>query len=249
MGKIKTIIVDDSPKARKLLQLMIAELAPDIDIIGEAEDVEKAIQLIKTLKPQLVFLDIEMPGKSGLQLVEEISKTTYQYDVIFTTAYNQYALNAFRLSAVDYLLKPINEEHLLEAIEKIKQKQKLLQQINLSTLEQNLDPAKDKILCVQVLNGTEFLQLNAIEYLKADGSYVNIYRNNEKPLLASKNLKFFEEILLVNTNFKRVHRSYIVNVDYIKNYQKNVLVMKDGTTIKVARERTKAFLQFMTNKK
>lgn len=248
MDKIKTIIVDDSPKARKLLQLMIAELAPDIDIIGEADDVEKATKLIKTLKPQLVFLDIEMPSKSGLQLVEEISKTSYQYDVIFTTAYNQYALNAFRLSAVDYLLKPINEVHLLEAIEKIKQKQQLLQQINLNTLEQNLNPEKDRILCVQVLNGTEFLKLNAIEYLKADGSYVNIYQNNDKPLLASKNLKFFEDILLVNINFKRVHRSYIVNVDYIKNFQKNTLVMKNGTTIKVARDRIKAFLQFMNNK-
>ena len=146
---LKAIIVDDSPQARKLLRLMLQELCPEVVVCAEAENVPQAVDAIKREQPHVVFLDIEMPGQSGLQLVEELSQQEVPYEIIFTTAYNQYALDAFRLSAIDYLLKPINEKHLLEAIDKLKQKQNLQQvQLKLQALSQNLKQKDDKVLCI-----------------------------------------------------------------------------------------------------
>ncbi len=120
MTKLKAIIIDDSPQARKLLSLMLKEYKSDLEIIGEAENANLGFELIKQHQPDVIFLDIEMPGKSGIQLAEQLIKEKLNPEIIFTTAYNDYALKAFRLSAIDYLLKPINETHLFEAVEKIK---------------------------------------------------------------------------------------------------------------------------------
>jgi two-component system LytT family response regulator len=136
---IKAIIIDDSIQARKLLRLMLAEYAPEIELITEAENVEEGIIAIETHKPDVVFLDIEMPGKSGIQLAEELVKNGISCDIVFTTAYNGYAINAFRLSAIDYLLKPIDEKQLIEAIEKIKSRKELKSaQDRLLSLTENL---------------------------------------------------------------------------------------------------------------
>jgi two-component system LytT family response regulator len=117
-SSIKALIIDDSKQARKLLRLMLIELANDFQVIGEAEDAEKGLRLIKNEHPDVAFLDIEMPGKSGIQLAEQISQLQLKTKIVFTTAYNEYAIKAFRLSAVDYLLKPIQENQLIEATEK-----------------------------------------------------------------------------------------------------------------------------------
>jgi two-component system LytT family response regulator len=119
---MKAILIDDSKQARELLGLMINELAPEVKIAAEAESVDEAIIEIREYRPELIFLDIEMPGKSGLQLVDQLSKEELNFEIIFTTAYNQYALQAFRLSAIDYLLKPIREKELVDAISKAKQR-------------------------------------------------------------------------------------------------------------------------------
>lgn len=121
---IKAVLVDDSENARELLRLMLRELVPYVRISGEAENVEQAVALIEKTKPDILFLDIQMPGKSGLELIEEMGKDELGCEVIFTTAYNEYAIQAFRLSAVDYLLKPIQEHELQEAVAKaVKAKQ------------------------------------------------------------------------------------------------------------------------------
>ena len=119
---MKAIIVDDSPQARKLLRLMVQELAPEISIVAECATADEALPQLQKLKPEIVFLDIEMPGKSGLELAQEINQNNINCAIIFTTAYNQYAINAFRLSAIDYLHKPIQEDQLLEAIKKAKER-------------------------------------------------------------------------------------------------------------------------------
>jgi two-component system LytT family response regulator len=243
---IKAIIVDDSAQARKLLRLMIQELANDVSILGEAENVNEAVDLIKKQKPDVVFLDIEMPGKSGLQLVEEISKEEANYDIIFTTAYNDYALKAFRLSAIDYLLKPIDEQQLEEAIAKLRER-KLLKdnKKQFDTLKYNLSNNSDSIICIPMLNGNEYVYLKSIEFLEAEGSYVKIHLVEQKQKVVAKNLKYFENALQNSPIFFRAHRSYLLNLQHVKKFEKGKIITTTGAEIDLARERKNDFLQAM----
>jgi two-component system LytT family response regulator len=246
---LKAIIVDDSPQARKLLRLMLQELCPEVVVCAEAENVPQTVEAIKREQPHVVFLDIEMPGQSGLQLVEELSQQEVPYEIIFTTAYNQYALDAFRLSAIDYLLKPINEKHLLEAIEKLKQKQNLQQvQLKLQALSQNLKQKDDKVLCIPVQSGYEYIPVKAIEYIEADGSYTQIHLTDDKRKTVSKNLKHFEQILEHAQHFVRVHRSYIINLERMVAFSKTgggTITMANGRHIDLARDRRSMFLKII----
>jgi two-component system LytT family response regulator len=184
---IKAIIIDDSIQARKLLRLMLAEYAPEIELIAEAENVNEGLIAIEMHQPDVLFLDIEMPGKSGIQLAEELVKNNIVCDIIFTTAYNGYAINAFRLSAVDYLLKPIEEKQLIEAVEKIKSRKELkFAQHRLLALTENLKPTTNNVLCIPVQSGYEYIPIKEIEYLEADGSYVQL-------LLIDGNKKLFQK--------------------------------------------------------
>jgi two-component system LytT family response regulator len=242
---IKAIIVDDSAQARKLLRLMIQELANDVSILGEAENVNEAVDLIKKQKPDVVFLDIEMPGKSGLQLVE-VSKEEANYDIIFTTAYNDYALKAFRLSAIDYLLKPIDEQQLEEAIAKLRER-KLLKdnKKQFDTLKYNLSNNSDSIICIPMLNGNEYVYLKSIEFLEAEGSYVKIHLVEQKQKVVAKNLKYFENALQNSPIFFRAHRSYLLNLQHVKKFEKGKIITTTGAEIDLARERKNDFLQAM----
>jgi two-component system LytT family response regulator len=247
MNKIKAIIIDDSDEARQLLRMMISFQSDEIEITGEASNAEKGIELIKNLKPDVVFLDIEMPDKSGLQLVKELPGDSYQYEVIFTTAYNNYALNAFRLSAIDYLLKPINEDHLRESIIKLK---KMLRSEESSSrrsaLILNLTPDTEKKLCLPVFNGHEYINLEELEYIEASGSYSIIHLTTGKSKTISKNLKYFSEVLDGNPNFVRVHRSFLINLKHMTKFSKNgrgVILMSSGIEIDLARERREIFFE------
>ena len=142
-NQIRAIIIDDSFQAVKLLRLMIQELLPNVILLGEAENVAKGFELIESLKPDVLFLDIEMPGKTGIQLAEELIAKNINCQIIFTTAYNSYAIKAFRLSAIDYLLKPIQENQLIEAVQKVEEHLNLKQENErLSVLAKNLSSDK-----------------------------------------------------------------------------------------------------------
>jgi two-component system, LytTR family, response regulator len=246
---MKALIIDDSPQARKLLRLMLNELAPTIEILAELEDANDALEIIKKLEPHFVFLDIEMPGKSGLQLAEEMLQNKCQCAIIFTTAYNEYAINAFRLSAIDYLLKPIQEDHLIEAISKVDERLKFKDvEIQLKALSKNLKEDKPEVLCVPIQGGFEYISLDEICYLEADGSYVHIICQNGKNKLVSKNLKYFETALEGVRNFVRAHRSFCVNMDVVNSYLKSnggSLELSSGKTIPVSRERKQAVLNYL----
>jgi two-component system LytT family response regulator len=246
---IKAIIIDDSIQARKLLRLMLAEYAPEIELITEAENVEEGIIAIETHKPDVVFLDIEMPGKSGIQLAEELVKNGISCDIVFTTAYNGYAINAFRLSAIDYLLKPIDEKQLIEAIEKIKSRKELKSaQDRLLALTENLKPTTNNVLCIPIQSGYEYIPIKEIEYLEADGSYVQLLLIDGKQKTISKNLKYFEQILEQFPNFVRVHRSSIINMDNMISYSRSgrgTIIMKNGKEIDIARDRKAYFLELL----
>jgi two-component system, LytTR family, response regulator len=241
---LKAVIIDDSAQARKLLRLMLLELCPDVDVVGEAENVDEGILLIEKEEPDAVFLDIEMPGKTGLQLAEILLEKKFRGEVVFTTAYNSYAIKAFRLSAIDYLLKPIQEEQLLEAVGKLKEEKNNRNNENrLKALNTNLQQDKNEVLCIPIQGGFEYIPINEIEYLEADGSYVHIYFSNNRNKTVSKNLKFFESSLADNSNFVRTHRSYLVNLDFVTNYSKadgGFLLLKRNVQIPVSRERKQA---------
>lgn len=246
---VSALIIDDSKQARKLLRMMFKDLAPCIYIVGEAENVLEGLNLIEHFQPDAIFLDIEMPGISGLQLAEILIEKQYKGSVVFTTAYNSYAIKAFRLSAIDYLLKPIQEDELIQAIEKIiSEKQNQHNEARLILLSENLSEKNNNVICIPNQNGFEYIPINEIEYLEADGSYVTIYCVNKKSKTVSKNLKYFETALIDFDNFIRPHRSFIVNKDFITNYIKSdggFLILKSDIEIPIARERKQAIQEFL----
>lgn len=242
--ELRAVIIDDSAQARKLLRLMLLELAPEIKHVGEAENVNDGLRLIDKEQPDAVFLDIEMPGKTGLQLAEILLDRNFKGNVVFTTAYNAHAIKAFRLSAIDYLLKPIQEDQLTEAVEKLKEEKKNRDNENrLRALSENLHQERSEVLCIPTNNGFEYIPVMEIEYLEADGSYVKIYCVNNRSKTVSKNLKYFESALTDCTNFVRTHRSFLVNLDFVTNYSKSdggYLTLKRNVQIPISRERKQA---------
>lgn len=250
MSSLKALIIDDSPQARKLMRLMLEEYPKDIVVIGEAEQANEGLLLIKQLKPEVIFLDIEMPGKSGIQLAEYLVNEKINIPIIFTTAYDEYALKAFRLSAIDYLLKPINETHLEEAIEKLKKLQQKEEPEKLKVFIDNYEDKLPKTLNVPTSSGSLFLKTDDIMYIKADGSYTHIYLNNGKTNTVSKNLKYFEIALSGSSEFVRVHRSFLINLHQMKKFDKQnrgEIIMNDGAMIDLARERRDDFFEAMNN--
>lgn len=248
---IRALIVDDASQVRKLLRLMLSELAVDVQLIGEAENLQQAVELIRLEKPQLVFLDIEMPGKNGLQLVSELTAEELNFHIIFITAYSQYAIQAFRLSAVDYLIKPVKEKELLEALEKVR-KQTELNRLSqqLKNLSEHLKLEANNTICIPVNYGQEYIHVNDIEYIEADNTYVYIYFVNGERKLVTKHLKYFEDLLCDFELFAKVHRSFIINRKQLKAFRKEdrgMIVMNSGKQISLSRTHRQSFLELLDN--
>ena len=246
---LTTILIDDSPQARRLLRLMLAEHLPNVQILAEATNGTEGFELAQQHQPDFLLLDIEMPEKTGLQLAEELLHYELNCEIIFTTAYSEYAIQAFRLSAIDYLLKPIQEQDLIEAIRKVQDEKNIVQdRKRLQMLTQNLQKDKPQMLCLPVLNGYEYVEIAQIEYIEAEGSYVNIQLSSGKKILISKNLKYFETLLENFQFFLRVHRSFLVNKSYIKSVkvgEKSTILMQSLREIDLAKDRKKTFLEAM----
>lgn len=238
------IIVDDEKKARDLMETLIGEFCPDINIIGKAEDVQSAVKMIKLQSPDLVFLDIEMPGYSGFQLLDFFDQIPF--DIIFTTAYREYALNAFEVSAIDYLLKPIQIKQLTKAVEKFKQRRNASSSTNdrIQTLKANLNPEETiRRIAVPVNDGFEFLDTQEIIYLSAERSYTHVFMANGSKFLFSKNLKEFVDTL-VQPWFFKPHRSYLINLNRVSRYVKKdggYIIMENGDQVSISRDRKEAF--------
>ncbi len=245
---MKALLIDDSAQARRLLRLMLLEYGPEISVIGEASNADEGLELTEKLNPDVLFLDIEMPGKSGLQFAQILQKKGIACPIIFTTAYNSYAINAFRLSALDYLLKPIQEDQLIEAIDKLKEQHEIAENLNrLRVLNDNLHEP-NSTLCIPVQGGSEYLPIQEILYLEADGSYVRVKFVNGKEKVVSKNLKYFEFSLEESSFFVRCHRSYLVNMQHLAFHSKSNggwLKLKNGSEIPISRERKQAVLSFL----
>lgn len=221
---MKCIIIDDEPKARKLLQAIVEDYCKELTIEALCEDLPSGIKAIKKHKPQLIFLDIEMPGHSGLELLDFFDDDEINFNIIFTTAYNEYALQAFKFSAIDYLLKPIQHIQLVEAVNRFLKKEENQQQQKLKILKENLNNSggwQNKKIIIPSGQALHFYNPNEIVMIKGESSYSDIFFKDGNKLLASRNLKHFEDILNDIPEFFRTHKSYIVNTNYIKQYIKS----------------------------
>lgn len=216
---MKAIIIDDEKRARLSLNLLLQEYCPEVEVVAECENLPEGVKAIRKLKPDLVLLDIEMPGHSGLELLDFFDEKEVNFSIIFTTAYSEYAIQAFKFSAIDYLLKPINPEQLVEAITRL-QKQNLKLE-NLKFLKDNLQSSQLSKIAVPTGNTLIFLDTAKILYIKGEGSYSEVCCLDGTKHLISRNLKNFEDIICLDPRFVRIHKSYIVNMEMVQAYNKS----------------------------
>lgn len=242
MEKITAIIVDDEQGARDILTNVLTTYVEGVEILDSCSDYITAVDSIKKLKPNLVFLDIEMPQYNGFELLKFFD--TIDFEIVFVTAYNQYALKAFEVSAIDYILKPIQIDKIEAAVAKVRSKIELASmQSRLELLEVNITNGEIKKLALPMADGLKFVDIPDIACLDADGSYTKVCLVNKQVYLVSKKIKFFEEALEGHRNFIRVHRSSIININHINSYkrQTGIIVLTNTKEVKVARERKADF--------
>lgn len=246
---LKTIIVDDEQMAIQSLQLILKEFCPDVEVSGTARSPLEAIKLINQSHPDLVFLDIEMPNGTGFDVLEAVPERNF--DVVFVTAYNHYALKAIKFSAADYILKPVDIEEIIKTVDKIKQRrsQKGSVPADLSTLLLNMKQVSPSKIAVPSSNGTEFISVDEILYLTAERSYCEIFMTNKKTMVVSKSLSELE-ILLPSEKFYRLHKSHTINLDFVKKHLKTdggIVELTDGTKLYIARNKKDEFSMVMQN--
>lgn len=243
---IRTILVDDEPDSIRVLRRMLELYCADVSIIGEAVGVGSAQQLIRTANPDLVFLDIEMIQGNAFDLLNRLQPFSFQ--VIFVTAFDNYAVRAFKYSAVDYLLKPVDVEDLRNAVRKVvsrsREKTDMLQIRTLLENVGNFHLPQQK-MAVPTVNGLDFIVIGSIIRFEAQGNYTTIHLDCGQCILATKNIKEYEDVL-PESLFYRVHHSHIINLQKIDKYQKGrggYIIMIDGSEIEVASRRREDFLR------
>jgi len=245
---LKSIVVDDELKSRESLKKMLTTFCEGVDVLATCQNVKEAVETIRNVKPDVIFLDIQMQGETGFDLLSQLSPINFE--VIFTTAYSEFALQAFKVSATDYLLKPIDVAELQHAVEKVKQdKDRLGENImeRMKQLLQNMatpEPENYK-LALPTAEGLTFIKVKDIMYLKASGNYTEIFMADGSKQLVSKNLKEYDD-LLSPQHFFRTHHSFLVNINCIKSYVKGeggYVIMNDGASLDVSRRKKEAFLE------
>lgn len=245
--KITAIIVDDEEKARNILQLLLDEYCPQVSVLSHCKNVPEAVLAIQKQQPQVVFLDVDMPGYSGFQLLDFFERVNFE--IIFTTAFSEYALQAFRVSAIDFLLKPIDIDQLIDAVKKTArtmQPEVYNKQLNL--IRNNEHNKTLETIAISTSGSIEFVQLKDVIALLADRAYTKIVLTNGQEIIASKNIKEFDEMLTTNSHFFRVHRSSIVNLKQVLRYNKTEggnIEMKNGLQVPLTKDAKEDFMKKM----
>ena len=241
--KLTSIIVEDEETSREILRNYLKKYCPNVSIVGEASNVEEALVLIRNNPLDLVFLDVEMPYGNAFDLLDKVGDINFE--TIFVTAYNQYAMDALNAHASYYLMKPISIDELIKAVDyvtEIKTKEDALQN---QVLVPKTNSVSGKITIPQ-LNGFEVINTSDILYCKADDNYTEIHLNTNKKKIVSKTLKYFEDIL-IDGSFARVHKSYLVNVNEVVKYVKGKggsVVLSNGKEIMVSASRKSDLLSY-----
>jgi two-component system, LytTR family, response regulator len=241
---IKAVIIDDEKIARETLTSMIEMYCPGVQIVGDADTVLSGQALIKEMKPELIFLDVEMPPGTGFDVLRGLD--VIQAEVVFITAHDQYAIHAIRVSALDYLLKPVNKQELTEAVAKFQRRNVLLTPEVWDLLQQQLDSKKEQVerLVIPSLQGYEIIKVKDILYCEGDRNYTTFYFSGGETLLSSKTLKEYENLLPPSV-FIRVHQKYLININFVKRYLKGrggSLIMADGKSIDVSQNKKQALM-------
>ena len=245
--KYKAIIIDDEAKGRLALKQKLADYCPEIEVVAEADNGPEGIFLIEHHHPRVVFLDIEMPRMNGFDMLNEIDEKNFH--IIFTTAYDQYAIKAIRFAAFDYLLKPVDIDELKAAVSKIEAVKNSQVKKQVELLRQNMQQPRVQLhkLAIPSLDGLFFYDINEVVHLEGNSNYTNIYFSNKTKMVASKTLKEFEE-LLPEEIFFRTHHSHIINLNYVKRYIKGdggQIELQNGNYVDVSRRKKDEFLKVM----
>jgi two-component system, LytTR family, response regulator len=243
---IKTILVEDEPSGLYTLKKLLTDYCPEISVIAECDTAASALEKIKLLNPQLVFLDITLPDKNSFELLKDIA--IIDFEIIFVTAYNNYTLQALHYSAVDYLLKPVDEDLLLAAVKRAEKRIKANEvNNNIGALLHNLQkPAQtaDMKLCVPSLKGFQVVDLKDILYCEASSSYTNIHFTNKHVLCSAKTIHEYDE-LLSDAGFVRIHKSFLINLLHVKEYMKGeggAVLLSNGMQVEVSRRKKEYFM-------
>ena len=239
---MRAIIVDDELNARLALRGILEENFPEIEIVAENHDVPSAVKSIHAHKPELVFLDIAMPGYSGLELLKFFDESQINFKIVFVTAYAEYAINAFELSAVDYILKPVRIEALQRALSKLNNNKS---SESLTVLQNNLEMPQNKKIALNTGDGITFIELQDILYLKADGSYTHFFISNKNKITVSKKISEFERLEQVG-DFMRIHRSHLINLERIQKIVRQdggTVIMDNGDELSISSDRKTTLLE------
>lgn len=244
---ISAFIIDDEFQSRELIRMMLVDQFPELRIIGEADNVRDAYSHVKAKDPQLVFLDIQLRNETAFNLLDKFETITFE--IIFTTAHNEFAVKAFRYSALDYLLKPIDIGELKSAVGKAKEKIRLKQTSmaeQIQILNHHWDQTKNTAgkIAIPSHEGMEFVFVNDIIYCHGQGNYTELYMIDKSKITSSRTMKLYEDILLEHSFF-RAHKSYLINLAHIKSYHRGeggTVIMNNGHEIEIARRNKVAFL-------
>ena len=241
---LRAVIVDDEPDAVKFIESIIEEYCPNVEVVGKAYSARDGVKVISDSLPDLVFLDVQMPHGSGFDLLSSFQEKSF--DVIFITAFNHYAIQAIKFSAVDYILKPINISEFIEAVNKVEMKRTSMeyQNLNYHALMENLKAPRPTKLAIPTAEGIEYLNTAEIIRLEADRSYTWFYMTGTRKYLVSRNLKEYQE-LLNEMNFFRPHNSHLINLEHVKKFVRHeggYIEMTDNSTVPISRGKRDLFL-------
>ncbi len=242
---LRTIIIDDEAKARRMLTTLLKENCPQVELVAEAADVPAGVKAIQQFQPHLVFSDIDMPGYNGFQLLDFVDKANFE--LIYCTGHDEFALKAFEVSAIDYLLKPVQIAQLVSAVQKAERlclSSAGQQAQRMHTLKENLREDVLTKMALPVTDGLLFVNIEDIIFLEAEGAYTYVNLKDGNKLIICKKLKEFENMLSNNKNFFRIHRSFLVNTTFIKQYLKSdggSVLLQNNISVPVARERKDDF--------
>jgi len=242
---IKTILIDDETKSSIYLKAVIENHCPQIDIVAIANTIEDAYEKVNRFNPNLIFLDIEMPPHTGFDLLKKFD--SIPFEVIFVTAFHQYAINAIKFSALDYLLKPVNSEELILAIQKAEQKMED-NEIRVRFLKQIIEEPSIQKIVIRSHQGISIIELADIIYIRADGAYTHFILAKNKKVTTSKNIQEYDE-MLSSKGFFRTHKSYMVNMKHVKLLSKgnsSEIKLSDNNNIPLATRRKDAFLKALS---
>ncbi len=246
---ITAVHIEDEPRNVELLKELIQEHCRNINLVGNAQNVPDAVQLIKNLRPQLLYLDIELNKGNSFELLEQLKEERNSFHVVFITAFNEYATKAFRHNAIDYLLKPISITELKEATERAvdRIKKSAANDTIFEVLRELKNNNAGQKIGLPVSDGVVFVHTDEIIKCEARGSYSIVYMHNKKNITCAKTLKELED-LLISQNFVRVHNSWIINTRYLKKYYRgknSYIEMEDGSTVTISLRKKGDLLSFL----